>query len=167
VNPTPAVVVACALLFIACGDSDEPSRSTVSAPTKVSDRTVLVDEANGICRQVRPGIDQTSEQIQAAATARETRAAWTAQYRVVSDLFSELRSVEKAGVDRRYDAFLARLGSVLQIVERVPRDVGDEQELSATFYAMQEYVNEMGEAARAAGVTTCRETFRPAAERQG
>jgi len=45
--------------------------------------------------------------------------------------------------------------------------VGDEQQLNTTFGAMQVFVNEMGEAANAADVTTCFETFLPPSQRQG
>jgi hypothetical protein len=163
VNRTLIVVVAAALFVGACGESAEPSRSPAAAPEDASDRTALVNKANRICREAQPGLDQTSEQIQAAKTTRATRAAWTAQYGVVSDLFVELRAAEKAGVDKRYDVFLSKLGRVLTFVEAV----ADGHEEDGTFDAMQTFVNEMGHAAIAAQLTTCLETFRPASERQG
>ena len=160
-------VVACALLVGACGDSDEPSSSSAAAPNEASDRKALVKEANRICEEAQPGIDQTSDQIRAAKTEQATRAGWRAQYRVLTDMFARLRAVEKAGVDKRYDAFLAKLGTVVGTVESVPDDVGDEEELNITFGAMQVYVNELGDAAIAADLKTCFETFRPPSEREG
>jgi len=90
VNRTPAIVVAYALFAGACGESAEPSSSSARAPKVASDRSALVDKANQFCREARPGLEETSEQIQAARTPAATRAAWTAQYRVVADLFSRL-----------------------------------------------------------------------------
>jgi hypothetical protein len=164
-----SLVVVCAVVVCACG---EESEAPSAAADKPADRSALVAKANRVCKAAQPEMDRAGEQIERSAAAGErnpskrhreaNREGWYARYRVMTDMFTRLRALEKTGVDRRYDAFLAQWGVILGTLESLAEKIGgDQEELEVTFGAFQQYANELVDVAIAAEVLDCAAPFAP------
>jgi len=167
------VVLISALTLSACGSTEQsaaPAASATAAATETSapDRTALVADANAVCKQAQPAMDRAGEAIEASAdkSRAANRRAWKARDETMQATFTRLRALEKQGVDKPYDAFLAKWGVVLTYLGMLVRDLGqaDVDQLNQTFEVLQQTANELVDVAVAADVLDCAAPFAPGGE---
>jgi len=174
VNRTLAVLI-CALALSACGGGAEESAtptasstataSATAAETPAADRDALVADANAVCKAAQPAMDRAGEAIEASADTDRAanRKAWRTRDEVMSETFTELRGLAKQGVDKPYDAFLAKWGVVLTSLGMLVRDLGqdDLDQTNRTFDWLTQNANELVDVAVAAEVLDCAAPFAP------
>ena len=82
----------------------------------------------------------------------------------MAELFTQLRDLQEAGADKRYDAFLAAWGKILSTVKSVAEHTGgDQEELETSFGALTVYADELAAAMVDANVPFC-DPFMPVEE---
>jgi hypothetical protein len=121
--------------------------------------------------RAREQIERAGEVLKGGAKGAErtrnlkrSRDAWMARHDTMAELFTRLRDLQKVGVDKRYDTFLAAWGKTLATVESVAENTGgDQEELETSFGALTVYADELAAAMVAANVAFC-DPFMPVEE---
>jgi multidrug resistance efflux pump len=128
----------------------------------------------------QPSFGRAQARIERAAAALEagakgverrrhlsrSRAGWRARHDTMATLFTQLRGLQKLGVDKDYDTFLASWGKTLSTVESVAENTGgDQKELETSFGALQVFADELAGAMIDANVSFC-DPFMPREERE-
>lgn len=172
-----SIVAAAAVLVCACGGSsgaETSARPAAASPTATAtgspNLAPHIIAANRTCMAAQPAFERAREQIERAGkiiqdgakgaerkrNLKRSRDGWMARHDTMAELFTQLRDLQKAGADKRYDTFLASWGKTLTLVESVAEHTGgDQEELESSFGALTVYADELAAAMVDANVAFC------------